>query len=934
VAGDLIERSGALAPIEQALAEAQTGTGNLAFVSGPAGVGKTALVGRAVDLARIAGFTVLSGVGTELELGFPFGVVRQLYGGLARDRSRLEEQRAIAPLFGPADDGYADLDVSFQVLDGLYWLVADLAEAAPLLIVVDDVQWADEPSLRHLLYLCRRLDGLRATVLTAARSEAQSTVLDDLSTLASRRIEPQPLTRKGVAEMVRQVLGREPSPGFTRACLAQTGGYPLYVGELLREAKRRGISPDDAVVGELESVDANGLAAHVWRRVEAAGSDAGEVAGLVSVLGGRAQPARIALLSGVRAARVAEVLDALIDSGVLKAGEPPGFAHPIVQAAVRARLSPAQRDAWNRAAARLLDSEGADVHEVAAHLLKCEPDNDAWAAERLAQSARAVLGRGAPDAAARALRRAMAEMPAREVLVGLLCDLARAEDAADDPAAALTRYEQALRLAEGSCVRAEIAVAKAQTLSLLGRSNEATGILEDTMRGLDGSERELEQRVEAELIVQSFLSTDHRAAEHALQRLARYAGRLPDGPAAQAALSVMAVAAVLNGQPAAQAADLAERALRAGGFRSGGFSTEVWSSAAWTLILADRPDVAQELTEGQLPTARREGHPREISVMLGTLSLAAWRRGDLPAAVSWADTALAVSSEGIHQPWGHGFKALALLDAGDIAAAEQALAATGPEHWSEIARGSTSLYYARAQLRLKQNRLAEATVDLEQMRRRIETLPGFSILRDVWTPVEALVAHRAGEVQRARGLAADLVEAARAFGAAGVLGPNLRMAAIVGEPEERLGRLQEAVGLLEPSCYRLEYARTLIELGAALRRRGERTASREPLSDGLEIAYRCGAGGDVARALEELRASGARPRRPVRTGAQALTPSELRIARLAAAGRSNRQIAQELYVTVKTVEGTLGKAYLKLGLSGRGAREALPGALGPLHQGL
>lgn len=168
-AGDLIERSGALAAIERTLAEARTGAGSLAFVSGPAGVGKTALVGEAADLGRSAGFTVLSGVASELELGFPFGVVRQLYGRLAGDRSRSEERRAIAPLFGPADDRHADLDLSFQVLDGLYWLVADMAQKAPLLIAVDDSQWGDEPSLRHLVYLCRRLEGLRVVVLLASR---------------------------------------------------------------------------------------------------------------------------------------------------------------------------------------------------------------------------------------------------------------------------------------------------------------------------------------------------------------------------------------------------------------------------------------------------------------------------------------------------------------------------------------------------------------------------------------------------------------------------------------------------------------------------------------------------------------------------------------------------------------------------------------------
>ena len=164
-----------------------------------------------------------------------------------------------------------------------------------------------------------------------------------------------------------------------------------------------------------------------------------------------------------------------------------------------------------------------------------------------------------------------------------------------------------------------------------------------------------------------------------------------------------------------------------------------------------------------------------------------------------------------------------------------------------------------------------------------------------------------------------------------MLGPALRTAALVGEPSSQIKQLHESVELLAPSSCRLEHARSLIELGAALRRRGERIAAREPLTDGIEIAHRRGAAGVAELGLAELRATGARPRRPVRTGADALTPSERRVASLAAKGRSNREIAQELYVTLKTVEGTLGKVYAKLGISGRGAREALPEAIRGLH---
>jgi DNA-binding CsgD family transcriptional regulator len=932
VAGDLIERSGALAPVEQALAEAQAGNGNLAFVSGPAGVGKTALMGEAVDLGRIAGFTVLSGVGTELELRFPFGVVRQLYGRLAGDRSRSGERRAIAPLLGPADDRYTDLDVSFQVLDDLYWLVADMAQKAPLLISVDDLQWGDDPSLRHLVYLCRRLEGLRVVVLLAIRrGEQPRTTLDDLSTMAARQVELAPLSLDGVREMVQRALGEAPSRGFARACLAQTGGYPLYLGELLRGARERGVSPNDAAISALESVDANGLAAHVWRRVEAVGAEASTVVGLVSILGNKAEPGRIGQLGELPAARVADIIDALTARGVLRAGQPARFTHPVVGAAVHARLSAGQLDTWHRRAARLLDREGADVREVAAHLMRCNPERDAWAAERLRESARTVLGRGAPEAAALALRRALAESPSEALRISLLGELARAEDAAGEPTAALAHYDDALRIARDPKVQAEIAIAKAQILLLTHPPEEAVAALDAGLEALDGTDPELEQRLDAELIACALLSTGAR--ERGLERLARYGGQVPEGPATQAVLTVMAFGAVLSGRPAAEAVPLAERALRLGGFRSSGFGFEVWTMAAWLLILVDRPDLAQTLTERELPTARREGPRREISVMETTLAFATWRRGDLATAISRTQSSLAIAEDGPYHAWSHGVKALALLDAGDPAGADSALEAASPEHWSELARGSPSLLYARARLRMEQGRLSEASDDIDEMRRRAEAAQGLRSFNDLWRPLAVVLCHRRGEARCALAVAAEELEYSRSIDAVGFLGLSLRTAALVNEPEVGIELLRESVDLLAPSCYRLEYARSLIELGAALRRRGERAAAREPLAEGLDIAYRCGADGTVSRALDELRASGARPRRPVLTGADALTASETRMARLAAEGHSNREIAQELYVTLKTVEGTLGKAYLKLGISGRGAREALPEALGQLRTG-
>jgi DNA-binding CsgD family transcriptional regulator len=185
---------------------------------------------------------------------------------------------------------------------------------------------------------------------------------------------------------------------------------------------------------------------------------------------------------------------------------------------------------------------------------------------------------------------------------------------------------------------------------------------------------------------------------------------------------------------------------------------------------------------------------------------------------------------------------------------------------------------------------------------------------------------RLGERESAHELAAAELADVRVFGAPRALGIALRAAGLAHGGARGLELLEESVAVLRSSPALLERAHSLMELGAALRRDGRRAAAREPLTEALDLAARCGARPLAVRAREELKAVGARPRRAWRTGIEALTPSELRVVRLAADGRSNREIAYELYVTLKTVEGHLSRAYAKLDIEGRSElRRALEG---------
>lgn len=199
-----------------------------------------------------------------------------------------------------------------------------------------------------------------------------------------------------------------------------------------------------------------------------------------------------------------------------------------------------------------------------------------------------------------------------------------------------------------------------------------------------------------------------------------------------------------------------------------------------------------------------------------------------------------------------------------------------------------------------------------------------------WRQVAALALRGLDRLDEARAHAQRQVAVARAYGTASLLGASLRVSALVGEREARVAGLEQAVATLACSPARLEYARALADLGIAVARDGRRAEARALLEDASERAYACGAIALADRARAELLAMGARPRRRAFSGVEALTAGERRVAAMAAAGRANREIAQGLFVTAKTVENHLGRVYHKLGIHSRNELRAVLGEDGAL----
>jgi DNA-binding CsgD family transcriptional regulator len=935
MAGDrLLEREGELAAAGGLLAAARAGSGRLLLIEGPAGIGKSSLLEEARSGAAPLGFRVLAARGGELERDFAFGVVRQLLEPClvradAAERERLLSGAAALArvVFDPAAEDIG-VDAPHMVLHGLYWLVANLAEQSPLLLAVDDGHWVDGPSLRFLLYLSGRLSGLPVALLVTRRTGEPSPAPELLNALvvaaAPPVLKPRPLSGPGVHELVRTRLGSDASEELSRACLDATGGNGFLLTEMLHElqaAGRPAAELDPSVVGRL-AVDR--IATAILLRVGRLHPSAPGLARAIAVLGESAELEPAAALADLEPTAAASLADSLADAGVLAPGRPLRFVHPIVRTAVYDEIAHADRAALHARAARLLAEAGASSDAVAVHLLATDPAARSGTVDLLRQAAQEATARGAPDAAARYLRRALAEPPAVRDRAEVLLELGIGGTRSGQ-ADALELLREAFRLADSPPVRGRAAIELATALAAsCTRAPEAISALE--------SARESAEDPEQVHFLDGMLGGIAIAAPSARTHLAALHERAQEDPSAQGrpVLAPLAADLAVTGANASAVAKLAERALAGGELMRLDIASEApfAMTAIWALVHAGRFGPAKRAMDEGIALARRRGSPLAVARLSACRSFLYHRLGDLATAEADARTTLDLSPErgwGIVHSNATAILGSVLVERGDLTGAREVLGEPPADPDGDELIPNQILREARADLRLAEGDAAAALAELdacERWERDWQLGPG--VVPVAWRSRAALARLRMGDAGEAIELARREVELARAFGAAPPVGRALRSLGIVEGGEPGVERLREAVSVLEGSSARLEHAAALVGLGTLLRLAGQRTESRGPLRAGMELAHRCGASAMVVRARQELQLSGARPRRIALSGRDALTPGERRVADLAAGGMSNKQIAQALFVTLRTVEMHLSNAYRKLGIR---SREGLGDAL-------
>lgn len=919
----LLERDRELAAVDELLRR-----GGALLVEGRAGIGKTALVEAACWRAAERGQEILRARGSELEAGFAFGVVRQLFerrlvgaGVGERDALLAGQAGAVrAMLLGEVAE-MSEFDTSFAVLHGLYWLAANLADRRPLLIAVDDAHWADESSLRWLAYLAPRIEGLAVGLLVALRAGEPASVGASLEVLragASAVVRPELLSEQAVGATVRAALGGDASDRLCAAVWTASGGNPLYATELVRALEFDGRSLDELDPAELLASGREGVARRVLARVRGLDRRALGLAQALAVLGDGCELRHAAGIAGVEMEDAIPLAAGLVRLELLADDDPPRFIHPVVRDAVEGSLASEQRDALHRSAARLLQVDGAPPGQIAAHLVGVRPACDGWVLACLREAAQAAMQSGAPGAAAELLGRALAEPPAPTERVAVLREAARAEASAGRETA-LIRLEEALRLAADRRQRAEIALEVAEASAALFRWVQAVDVIELALTELGQTDDALAARLEGELVICGL--HDARRASRVPAMLERLSSGQPSGGAAEACAVAHGMAMVLAGRSAREASVQLVRAIARAPARAENWDTR--AALLWSLVTAERFHDVERALEPMTAEVRRSGSARGLVAVYSTLGVLKLRVGALPEADAAARVALRVLQEGDFAP-GLAFAATVLADvaveAGELDEAQEMLALLPQEGWP-AGVGTVLIPAARGRLRLAQGRPADALADFRTCAAMFSPDLWGTQMRDVGYlharagAAQALL--RLGDRETARETAEAELADVREFGAPRALGIASRVAGLAWGGIRGLELLNQSVISLRNSPALLERARSLTELGAALRRAGQRAAAREPLGEALDLAARCGAGPLAVRAREELKATGARPRREWRTGVEALTPSELRVVRLAAEGRTNREIAYELYVTLKTVEGHLSRAYTKLRIKGR-----------------
>jgi DNA-binding CsgD family transcriptional regulator len=892
--------------LDRQLQRVRAGQSSVTVLRGEPGVGKTALLEYVAEQASGCRIARAAGVQSEMELAF--AGLHQLCAPMFDKLEELPgpQRDALQAAFGLREDGAPD---QFLVALGVLSLLADVAEARPLVCLVDDAQWLDRASAQALAFVARRLLAERIAIVFAVREPSNASELAGLPELVV-----DGLADEDARALLASVLPGALDQRVRDRIVAETRGNPLALMEL-----PRGLTPAE-LAGGFGLPDAGPLSRHIeqtfLRRFESLPLDSQQL-----VLTAAADPVGDVTLLW----RAAELLgigpDAALPAegaGLIAVGARVRFRHPLVRSAVYRAASSHDQQQVHRALAEATDAE-ADPDRRAWHRARAAAGLDESVAAELERSADRARARGGVAAAAAFLERAseLTPGPAQRGARALAAAQAKLEAGAPDAAAELLAMAELTPLDE--LQRARVRQLRARIAFALRRGRDAPPLFLDAARQLQALDPALARETYLEAVGAAMYAGhlyDHAGVRKAAEA-SRAAPAAPDTPRA-IDLVLDGMASRFTEGPAAGVRPL-KVALQA--FRNEPHESHEermrWLSLSpvvmsLTVFELWDDDAYQELATAVVRLARETGALTMLPVALPYLAGVHLFAGEFGAASALIDEADAITAAtgnaALVYAWvvlsgwrGSGPDATELIDAGIESA---------------IARGEGRVLaladYANSVLNNGLGRYDAAVASAQ--RGTQDDDQGYV----GWSLVELVeAATRSGRREIAAAALERLEERTRAAGTNWALGLLARSRALMIDGDDADALYREAIERLERTRIRVELARARLLYGEWLRREKRRGEARGQLRAAHEFFGRIGAEAFAERARREVTATGETARKRTPDTRDLLTPQEAEIARLAGDGRTNPEIGAQLFISPRTVEYHLHKVFQKLELSSR-----------------
>lgn len=924
-------RAAELDALGAAIARAAHGSGQVVLVEGDAGLGKSSLLQAATDAALTGAgagrLAVHAGCADELEVARPFGVLFQALGvsaGAADPRRARVAELLGAPAAASAGgvlDGAAG--ERFVVQDAIIDLVADLCAHGPIVLALDDLQWADTGTLTVLSHLVRNLRDLPLAMVLAMRPWPRRA---ELATLVSRSLDADatllrldPLSDDDVARLVDDLVGVAPGPSLEHM-LRAAAGNPFFVRELLLGAEAEGRLRLTTGAADLDGSETPAsLQERILRRIALLPADAVELLQVLAVAGGAVDVRDLVDLVGRPAVPLLQTATMLQHAGVLADRDGMlAFQHDLVREAVRTDVPATARAAIHGQLAQLLIARGEEPVAIAAHVAASARAGDAAAAEWLRRGGRQLAPTDPLAATELFLRAADLMAVSVDVAAGFIADAVRTLAWAGRFDEAAAHAERGIASQPSPPLQRRLRIGLAEVQLLAGRVNDAVAPLRAAAP--DEPDDETRANLWAEAATASLWSLDLAGCDHDAAQAIAAAEQCGSANALARALGVLSRRMNLAGR-IDESRHLAERCLAVAGDDPGAQRATPHLYAGMSLWPIDPVASAATFREG-MRRSERLGIGWALPVYLQAMVSAAFDSGDWDACITHYDTAR-----------------LLLADMGDLdELSMEALVGVARFFRNEVPATRASL-----------DRMLEAVA------RPQARIGGEIYIR--W--LEALVAHHDGNARHGAELLIGASEICELIGAPHVQLPFLAdavawgldtelheravdraraaddLAAVGGQPIHRAIALRcraaverdasaasAAVDVLRPTNHRLDFVLACEQTGALFVQSGDHAAARTITEEGMRAAEAMGALLLGRRLQAVLRSAGGGrgvkgPRSRPTTGWDSLTDTERQVVALVGERLTNAQVAERLFISRRTVETHLVHVYGKLGLGSR-----------------